>query len=82
MFGRQSEKFPLVDVKTSSGWRIVIGPSAASLILRVVYMLVTGALIFLGSTLHQGGGQNAAGVGCVGSSDRVLVQRPMPGPGQ
>jgi hypothetical protein len=53
MFGSRSEKFPLVDIKTASGWRMIIGPCAVRLILRLVHLLVGGALIWFGSGLAK-----------------------------
>jgi len=44
-----SEEFPLIDIKTSSGWRVVIGPCAVRLILRMVYIgVVVGTLLLFG----------------------------------
>jgi hypothetical protein len=52
MFGRQSERFPLLDVKTSGGGRVVIGPCAAALVLRVLALgLVAATLVYAGPML-------------------------------
>jgi hypothetical protein len=48
MFRRHPDKFPLIDVKTSSGWRVTIGPSAVHLILSIIYIALGAAMFLLG----------------------------------
>jgi hypothetical protein len=50
----QPEKFPLIDIKTPSGARVVIGPCAVRLILRMVSIgLIGGTMFFFGPGLGK-----------------------------
>ena len=47
MLEQRPEKFPLIDIKTSSGARVVIGPCAVRLILRAVSLGLISRTLFL-----------------------------------
>lgn len=47
MFGRKPDRFPLLDIKTPNGGRIVIGPCAVRLIVRILATIVVAVTLLL-----------------------------------
>jgi hypothetical protein len=54
MLGQHPEKFPLLDMKTSGGGRVIIGPCAVPLVVRTLaIILVAITLCFFGPALGK-----------------------------
>ena len=67
MLEQPPEKFPFIDIKTSSGVRVVVGPCAVRLILRMVSIGLISRTVFLfGPDLRKGTHYSAAGLGHLG----------------